>query len=48
VTGAAGFIGFHLARRLASDKKNLVVALDNFNNYYDVQLKIVSSLRLMG
>jgi UDP-glucuronate 4-epimerase len=38
VTGAAGFIGFHLASRLASDGHR-VVALDNLNDYYAVSLK---------
>ena len=38
VTGAAGFIGFHLAGRLLQDG-NEVVGLDNLNNYYDVALK---------
>jgi len=38
VTGAAGFIGFHLARRLLDDGC-AVVGLDNLNPYYDVQLK---------
>jgi UDP-glucuronate 4-epimerase len=38
VTGAAGFIGFHLARRLLKDGQR-VVGLDNLNPYYDVQLK---------
>ena len=38
VTGAAGFIGFHLARRLLADGHR-VVGLDNCNDYYDVQLK---------
>ena len=42
VTGAAGFVGFSLAKALASDPQNLVVGLDNFNDYYDVKLKIVS------
>ncbi len=38
VTGAAGFIGFHLARRLAEQGRS-VVGLDNLNAYYDPRLK---------
>jgi len=38
VTGAAGFIGFHLARRLLA-LGHEVVGLDNLNDYYSVQLK---------
>jgi UDP-glucuronate 4-epimerase len=38
VTGAAGFIGFHLSKRLISEGKN-VVGIDNLNSYYDVNLK---------
>src|SRR5262245_33580122 len=38
VTGAAGFIGFHLARRLAGEGRT-VVGLDNLNAYYDPALK---------
>ncbi len=38
VTGAAGFIGFHLSRRLLKEG-NAVVGLDNLNPYYDVTLK---------
>jgi UDP-glucuronate 4-epimerase len=38
ITGAAGFIGFHLARRLINDG-HTVVGLDNLNPYYSVQLK---------
>ncbi len=38
VTGVAGFIGYHLAKRLLVDN-NLVYGIDNLNEYYDVQLK---------
>jgi UDP-glucuronate 4-epimerase len=38
VTGAAGFIGFHLARRLAAEGWS-VVGIDNLNDYYDPSLK---------
>jgi len=38
VTGAAGFIGFHLTKRLL-DRGDLVVGLDNLNDYYDPGLK---------
>jgi UDP-glucuronate 4-epimerase len=38
VTGAAGFIGFHLARRLLESGVH-VTGLDNLNTYYDVKLK---------
>ncbi|GFO65546.1 NAD-dependent epimerase [Geomonas paludis] len=38
VTGAAGFIGFHLSKRLLAAGVE-VVGLDNLNDYYDVNLK---------
>lgn len=38
VTGSAGFIGFHVARKLLLEN-HLVIGLDNLNSYYDVTLK---------
>ena len=38
VTGSAGFIGFHLCRRLLENNIN-VIGIDNVNDYYDVHLK---------
>jgi UDP-glucuronate 4-epimerase len=38
VTGAAGFIGYHLAQRLLSQGQQ-VYGIDNLNDYYDVNLK---------
>jgi UDP-glucuronate 4-epimerase len=38
VTGAAGFIGFHLSRKLLERGKQ-VIGVDNLNPYYDVSLK---------
>ncbi len=38
VTGSAGFIGYHLCKKILNKKIN-VVGIDNINNYYDVNLK---------
>lgn len=38
LTGAAGFIGYHVTRRLLEAGRS-VVGIDNFNSYYDVRLK---------
>jgi UDP-glucuronate 4-epimerase len=38
VTGAGGFIGFHLCKRLIGERQE-VIGIDNINNYYDVKLK---------
>ena len=38
ITGAAGFIGFHLCKLLLSSEEN-IIGIDNLNNYYDLSLK---------
>ena len=47
VTGSAGFIGFHVARRLLA-RGDEVVGVDNLNDYYDVSLKQARLERLLG
>ena len=39
ITGAAGFIGFHLCKKLLLENKYSVLGIDNINDYYDVELK---------
>ena len=39
ITGAAGFIGFHLIRDLLKNKNNKVYGIDNLDNYYSTKLK---------
>lgn len=39
VTGAAGFIGYHLIKKLIQKEDVQIVGVDNINDYYDVQLK---------
>lgn len=47
VTGAAGFIGFHLSKRLL-ERGDQVIGLDNLNDYYDVTLKEARLAQLQG
>ena len=46
VTGTAGFIGFHLAKRLL-ERGDEVIGLDSINDYYDVNLKL-GRLKICG
>ena len=47
VTGAAGFIGMHVAERLL-DRGETVIGVDVFNDYYDPALKAARAARLDG
>jgi len=47
VTGAAGFIGFHVTKRLL-DRGDQVIGLDNLNDYYDPTLKQARLAQLTG
>lgn len=45
ITGIAGFIGFNLAKFIASEE-NLIIGIDNINDYYDVNLKLSRLMEL--
>ena len=38
ITGSSGFIGYHLSKRLLQNGE-IVIGVDNMNNYYDKKLK---------
>ena len=38
ITGVAGFIGFHIAKKYLSEEIE-VIGIDNVNDYYDIRLK---------
>lgn len=46
ITGAAGFIGFHLSKKLL-DHSYQIIGIDNLNDYYDPSLK-QSRLEILG
>lgn len=39
VTGCAGFIGYHTAKKLLENRNSKIIGIDNLNNYYDTALK---------
>jgi UDP-glucuronate 4-epimerase len=47
ITGVAGFIGFHLAKRMLAQGDE-VVGVDNLNDYYEVSLKEARLAQLQG
>lgn len=47
ITGGAGFVGYHLAKKLAESTTTEIYLIDNINSYYDVKLKS-DRLRALG
>ena len=39
ITGTAGFIGFHIAKKLLHKKSSIIIGIDNLDDYYDIRLK---------
>ena len=39
ITGCAGFIGYHISKRLLKETTFKIYGIDNLNSYYDVKLK---------
>ena len=39
ITGASGFIGFHLSKYLLKNKKNTIIGIDNLNSYFFKKIK---------
>ena len=37
VTGCAGFVGFHLVKKILLKKNYQIIGVDNINNYYDIK-----------
>jgi UDP-glucuronate 4-epimerase len=48
ITGGAGFVGSHLIEHLLAHSADPLVALDNFNDYYDPQIKRANAARFAG
>lgn len=39
ITGSAGFIGYHLVKKILQNPANQIIGLDNINDYYDLRVK---------
>jgi len=39
ITGCAGFIGYHLCKKLTQNSKYKIFGIDNLDDYYDINLK---------
>ena len=39
ITGCAGFIGYHAAKKFTSDSKNKIIGIDSINSYYSTKIK---------
>ena len=39
ITGCAGFIGYHLSKKLLENTRFKIYGIDNINDYYDTKLK---------
>ena len=46
ITGCAGFIGFHLSKKILQDSNHKVLGIDNLNNYYSTKIKIDRLIQL--
>ena len=40
ISGAAGFIGYHLTKKICGNKKFNVLGIDSINGYYSKKLKV--------
>ncbi len=48
VTGVVGFISFNFSNFLLQNTKHKIVGIDNLNNYYNENLKLIKKLKGIG
>ena len=41
ITGAVGFIGFHLSSKLSENRNNHILGIDSINSYYSKKIKFI-------